>query len=1244
MIFLTPALLLLPIAVQSANTTAQAVNFGFADQFIQLVDVRSDGLTLACESPNLEIGRIEADGKVYSDVNIAGCRRLDQPGMPSLPVVSRYVALPPRSGVMLEVTVQQSRRLRLTNPLPSAVRQPTDWDGRGDEPMFPSEPAVLTAPVVVRGVRMALLSIYPVQYNLQTSELVSNERIRVDIRFTDAPPVNPVLFDATRRHRSAAFLNVMATLCPELRELYRDEYSDPSPYAGHYLVVAREECLPYAIPFIEWKRASGNLVNILGYPADIAAAADGDSIIKVDIQALYDSYLADGEDPFDYILLLGDRSGNLGSAPWILEAPYGTPSMAVANHADYEYGLLEGNDHYPDVAVGRFSSGNEEMMEIAVARTLAYEKEPWLEDDSWILRGGVYSQRWGEDYNESLPYTTRWGEELLERLGFQEIRVQETDGADDRNGAIIGPVLAEWFNEQVGLMIGRAENIYWRDSFQGVNDNTVFPIFINICGHGEWAMQNMFRSGDLDHLKGPAAMTTGWGIPRTQYNNGFWLALVSGVLAHDMPLGWGRAYAGMMFPVIFGEEALDLMQVYQTDTDLYGDPGIQPWLNIPRQLTVSFPDTIPLSVNSIRVAVSDNRDAPVAGARVTLYQPGELPDPVEYADWQPLFMSTIVTNGNGFANLTLDNQLSEGAVQVTVTGRDVYPFTGEIAVDSPAQYLVLDSAWFDDGGDGRIEPGEQITFYLEAANWGTEQTAGNVFALISSRSPWMEIVDDSISFGNINPGESAIGGGMQLNISPSFHQSPLPILDLQFHSYQVQWSESLPLQVYAPDLQIVEEQLVIPQDDATTLNPLITNVGSDLLALSSAELISGGWAVYVTSKLAGYPAIEIGDTIPAEIGFGVEGNAAAIPGTEAPMYLVIHNEIGWRDTLKFTVQVGEPHENAPQAPDAYGYACFDNTDTGWDFAPQYEWVEISTRIDNDYDGEFISELDNTNDFSVAVELPFTLKFYGEEFNSLTVSSNGFICPGDQSRMISYQNYPLNLAVGAGMGVIAPFWDNLRVRGNFEPSVWYYYREDDGSFIVEWYNVENIAEQGQRLNFQVIIYNSETHPTATGDCQILFQYWQINQVVGSPDVDIPYSSVGISSPDGKTGSSYTYRDQYPITSAPLSSHRAILYTTLPDLNNSVKEEPLQPWEWSLSPNFPNPFNNVTYIGFSLAAPNNVKLQIFDLAGREVAVVRDEPMAVGSHIIAFDGRELPAGIYIYNLNAGGRQYRAKMTLLR
>jgi hypothetical protein len=88
----------------------------------------------------------------------------------------------------------------------------------------------------------------------------------------------------------------------------------------------------------------------------------------------------------------------------------------------------------------------------------------------------------------------------------------------------------------------------------------------------------------------------------------------------------------------------------------------------------------------------------------------------------------------------------------------------------------------------------------------------------------------------------------------------------------------------------------------------------------------------------------------------------------------------------------------------------------------------------------------------------------------------------------------------------------------------------------------------------------------------------------------------------------------------------------------------PHEYSLRQNYPNPFNPTTMISYDLPSSGQTKLVIYDMFGREVAQLVDEPQSAGSYQIPFDGSSCASGMYLYRLESGSHVQTRTMTLIK
>lgn len=101
--------------------------------------------------------------------------------------------------------------------------------------------------------------------------------------------------------------------------------------------------------------------------------------------------------------------------------------------------------------------------------------------------------------------------------------------------------------------------------------------------------------------------------------------------------------------------------------------------------------------------------------------------------------------------------------------------------------------------------------------------------------------------------------------------------------------------------------------------------------------------------------------------------------------------------------------------------------------------------------------------------------------------------------------------------------------------------------------------------------------------------------------------------------------------------------------NVEDGPNNPDGFGLLPNEPNPFSAVTRIGYTLAQPGPVALQIYNLLGQRVRTLVDEVRPAGEHTITWDGRNdagdpLASGVYLYALEVATNRTTRPLVLLR
>ncbi len=107
------------------------------------------------------------------------------------------------------------------------------------------------------------------------------------------------------------------------------------------------------------------------------------------------------------------------------------------------------------------------------------------------------------------------------------------------------------------------------------------------------------------------------------------------------------------------------------------------------------------------------------------------------------------------------------------------------------------------------------------------------------------------------------------------------------------------------------------------------------------------------------------------------------------------------------------------------------------------------------------------------------------------------------------------------------------------------------------------------------------------------------------------------------------------------------TVSPDTNDVPN-----PANWgnlSLGKNEPNPFNPSTKMDYNLPADGLARITVYDLHGREVAVLVNEYLAAGDHATVWrgtndQGRDMPSGVYLVRLDFAGQVQSRKVVLAR
>jgi hypothetical protein len=127
-------------------------------------------------------------------------------------------------------------------------------------------------------------------------------------------------------------------------------------------------------------------------------------------------------------------------------------------------------------------------------------------------------------------------------------------------------------------------------------------------------------------------------------------------------------------------------------------------------------------------------------------------------------------------------------------------------------------------------------------------------------------------------------------------------------------------------------------------------------------------------------------------------------------------------------------------------------------------------------------------------------------------------------------------------------------------------------------------------------------------------------------------------DQTWGVAYVVADTIP-------AYRAVMFATHHQVPTAIAAEPLtEPAAFDLTQNFPNPFNPTTVISGQCPVAGHVRIAVYDILGREVAVLMDEGKEPGTFEVTWDAHGFASGVYMCRMAAGAFIQTRRMLLLK
>ena len=1092
----------------------------------------SQEMTLHYNLPNYNLTQIEQDGDVFTKPELKDAGTIVNPGDPYLPTVSTYYAVEPGKQFSASVTIQETEIIQNVNILPLEGYH-ANLKGRAiagntysQDALFPENIVTVSEPIIMRGLTMVQVSITPFQYNPVTNELTIIQSVDLELEEsgTSEMPFIP-------QKRSRAFEKLYESMVVNYSSLNRDELEYQRPCILYVLPNNLTNDMEESIQeLMDWKQRVGFEINEISS----STVVNDKNNLKDYIENAYETW----DNPPVHVTIVGDAEGSYDIPTWT--EPW---SGYNGNDGDHPYSTLEGSDNFPEVFLGRLSFDSSSQLATIVSKTVNYESNPYM-GENWFQRACLVGDP--SSSGISTIITNEHIHEMLDMVGFEDVNtIYSSPYPSQMQAGLSAGVSYLNYRGYIGVSGFSEANI------NSANNGFMLPVAtILTCGTGNFgwgtSLAEIFlRAGTPTVPKGAvASIGTATSSTHTMFNNIVDMGFYYGTLVREIEsAGASLMYGKMMLYENYPTNPSNYCDIFSQWNSLMGESSLVMWSDYPTVITVEHSYAMTAGTNFIDIEVNQP-NMPLEDAWVTIWKDN-------------VIFESAYTNAEGKVRLPVTST-NLGAVLVTVTKRNYYPYQSSFQIYDPgvAVHIAENGITISDdntgessgNGDGIANGGEILELYIPAQNYGS-QSSSEITGEISSSSGYVSIINSTVDYG-------AIGSGNTSSPSMAFVISLADGLpDGADLGLQISFTESGGAEMQSViDIQVSGNSLIgtgvnVIGSTNDVLTPGLSsyfeielkNIGSTNAYSVTGTITCASPFIEILDNTGTWASIQSGnEAFNGNNYFEVFALEEALPGTIVHFILNNQTPQGYESNSIVEVQIGTPTVTDPTGPDAYGYYIYDSGDIGYTISPTYNWVEVDSRYGGS--GTHLSSLtDNGNngDDVETISLPFSFNFYGQEYDEISVCSNGWISMGE-STLASFRNYRIP-GVGGPSSMVAVFWDDLQLTD--QGRVYTYYDETARKFYIEWSRVRTYQNNTEET-FQAVLLDPSYYVTPTGDGEILLQYLDFNNTsYGSyPYVHGDYCTVGIEDHTMTQGLQYTFNNSYQTASQEISDGTALLITT------------------------------------------------------------------------------------------------------
>jgi hypothetical protein len=1219
---------------------------------VQLISDDGNSTIIKVDLPGFYINEFSDGVKTYHSISFNTEGITTEAGYPEIPHVAKILAIPDQGEVSIEILeTSPIQTIKGINVPPARESweegQPETaflekFEAYNSDEIYPVNFVKVDDPAVFRDFRIARVSIFPIRYSPVKKEIQVVSSITIKINYLAGFSINPKT--TPDRPIAPSFAKLYRNFIFNYDQVLQRRYNGMETGYDFMLCIMPDAFYNSFQTYADWKHKTGTYIHVTKF-SEIGATANTPIPVKNHIIDAYTNW----EIPPTHILIVGDA----GVAPIkLIQYDY------QFAYDDYFVEIV-GNDYFPEMMIGRLTNNNDYGMQVMINKFMGYEKTPYVQSPDWFKKGLVCANNAYASQRATKRFTAQ---QMLVNGNF--ISVDSMYNGYPCPGNVT--TIINMINQGRSYLNYRGEGWssgWWADCFpfqtsnvSSLNNGHKLTFVTSIgCGvamfntsGGNCFGEEWLELGTLTEPRGACAFVGPTSNSHTTYNNKIDMGIYIGMFppstqlqrAMDSP---GEALLnGKMFMYLnFGNTYW--VEYHFRVYHVLGDPSIHIWKNVPQNVTVSHPDTVVTGFNQVQVSVNYlGSGLPVSDAQVCISGNG--------------VYVVGLTDISGTAMLNI-LPASLGELIITVRGEAVIPYEGTMQVVQGVENVALFGnptvTDIDGNLDGLINPNENGTITFTLKNYGT-QLSTNVYATLSVLDTlnYIEIVTtDPVSYGNIAPEQTVTGTPFQFFVKPECPVGFVIRFKLDVSSSSSSWIYYWNIPVHGCQLAYIENYIDdegnilrnYRMDPGETVKVFlkIKNQGDDIAPDVTGVLRSNDEFITVLDSIGSFTTLlPDSSAVNDQDYFVVKVSENCPPQYDALYSILLSTQNGLYPYSKlslFTISVAQPSGYDPTGPDAYGYYAYSSDDVLFNQAPQYNWFEINTI------GTLLPRSSGVSNLTQTVSLPFSFKYYGNNFSQVRISTDGWIALGSGTQ-IAPQNFPLPKQDDI-RNMVCAFWDDLFSTSPNETGKIYYYNDAaNHRFIIEWDNVKHAADTLNSETFQVLLLDPAYYPTQTGDGEIIFQYKKVEEPGGC--------TIGIEDNTETIALQYVFDDIYAVTATEVRDNYALKFTTNTPTIVSVKgDDELTgiPDNYVLEQNYPNPFNPVTQINYSIPEPAFVKLCIYDINGILVKTLYEGNQSAGKYQTVWDGEsssgvKVGSGVYFYRIQANSFVQTRKMILLK